>query len=188
MPSRLLSISASSSREFQLIATALRQYVDRDLAAGIRKAARTTVEPIWRQAIGEASSLAQSYVPPRVVGRVFTRTAKVAVSDRNLTLKAAATGKPLSGGFDYRDREWAVFEFGVKDRQAVTTYTATSSKGKKYTVHKRHVRRQLPVRRAKGWVFYPAAADAIPRIAALYAQTAMRLLHEAVEQTGQRRG
>lgn len=187
MASRLLSISASSAREFQLIAVALKQYVDRDLAAGIRKAARTTVEPIWRDAIGDSTAAAARYVSPKLVGRVFLRTATAAVSDRNVTLAAAGKGKPLTGGFDYRDREWAALEFGTKRRQATSTYTATSTKGRRFTVHDRHTRRQLPVRRSSGWVFYPAAADAIPRVAALYAQTAMRLLHEAIEATGQRR-
>lgn len=186
MADRLLSISAQSSREFQLVAVALRQYVDRDLAAGIRKAARAEVEPIWRQAIGEHASLAQQYVSPRVVSQVFGKTARAAVSDRNVTLRAAATGKPLRGGLDFRERQWGAFEFGTSNRKRTTTYTATSTKGKRYTVHDRHTRRQLPVRRAKGWVFYPAAAEAIPRIAALYAQTAMRLLHEAIETTESR--
>jgi len=188
MAARLLSISAGSSREFQLIAVALRSFVDRDLAAGIRKAARTTVEPIWREAIASSSASAKTYVSPQLVGRVFTRTARVAVSDRNVQLKAAGTGKPLTGGLDYRDRSWGALEFGTANRQRTNTYTGKSRKGRSFTVHDRHTRRQLPVRRAKGWVFYPAAAEAIPRIAALYAQTAMRLLHEAVEETGQRRG
>lgn len=187
MASRLLSISASTSREFQLIAVALRSYVDRDLAAGIRKVARAEVEPLWKSAIGEQVSIAQSHVAPRLVSAVFGNTARVAVSDRNVTLKAAATGKPLRGGFDYREREWGAIEFGVGNRQRVTTYEATSVKGRRFTVHKRHTRRQLPPRRANGWVFYPAAAEAIPRIAALYAQTAMRLLHEAIETTEGRR-
>jgi hypothetical protein len=181
MAERLLQISAHDAREFQLVVLALRQYVDRDLAAGIRKAARSTVEPLWREAVDDSARKASAYLPRGLAQRVFARTARAAVADRNVTLRAAGTGKPLSGGFDYREREWGALEFGTKARQRTTTYPSTSRRGRHYIVHDRHTRRQLPVRRAKGWVFYPAAEHAIPRIAALYAQTAIRGLHEALE-------
>lgn len=186
MAEQLLSISASSSREFQLIAVSLKSYVDRDLAASLRKVLRQEVEPIWRSAVAEQVSVAQGQVAPRLGAALFARTARAAVSDRNVTLKAAATGRPLRGGLDYRDRSWGAFEFGSY-RNKITTYSATSSKGKRFEVRRR-TRRQLPRQRSTGWIVYPAAAEAIPRIAALYAQTALRGLHEAIETTEGRKG
>jgi hypothetical protein len=106
-------------------------------------------------------------------------TARVAASNQNVRLSAATVGRPLAGGLDPK-REARAVEFGAsKDHRA--TYTATSTRGRRFTVTNRHTARQLPRRNPKGHTFYPAVAQIVPRIASLWVQTVVRTLAEAFE-------
>lgn len=96
----------------------------------------------------------------RLEQRVLGATARALVSDQNVTLKAAHIGRSLSGGAKPPSIARGV-EFG-------------SGSGHK----------QFKSRNNRGYVFFPAAAGIIPRIAALWAQTAARTLHEAFEKAG----
>lgn len=165
----LLKISANTSREVRAVVQGLRR-VPRDLAANIRQYTKSELAPEWQKGLrGRARSSVQT--------RVLADTARVAVSDQNVTLKSATVGRPLSGGLNPKE-SWAAFEFGADDTRQ--TYTARSRRGRSFKVT-RHTRRQLPRRSRTGWVVFPTAADLIPRFASLWVQTAYRTIYEAIE-------
>lgn len=167
----LLRISVYSSRELQGLIARLKT-TDREVRQQIRKATKADAQPIWQSTVLE-------HVSTRLEARVLGKTARVAVSDQNVTLKSAGSVKALPGGL-VPSRDYHAVEFGVPDREERRPYEARSKHGRSFTVNRR-TRRQLRDRNRNGYVVYPAAADAIPRIASLWVQTAVRTLHDLIE-------
>ncbi len=166
----MLRISVHSSQQLQAVILATKQ-VDRELRKQIRQHTRQMVLPEWQQAVRENAST-------RLEQRVLGQTARALVSDQNVTLKAAHIGRALAGGLKPSDMWWAV-EFGAP-RDQRRDYTGRRG-STTFPVKGRRTTQQLRPRNSKGYVAYPAAANIIPRIAALWAQTAARTIHEAFE-------
>jgi hypothetical protein len=163
-------ISVWESKELQALLLALRGF-DRDLKREIRARTKAVAQPAWQKAVAErADSVLES--------RVLASTARVAVSDQNVTLKSAAIGRSLKGGLRPSD-SYAAVEFGA-DRNAKVTYDRKSPKGNTHKVTRR-TRLQLRSRNRKGYVVFPAAAEVIPRLAALWVQTTIRTFYETIE-------
>lgn len=170
----LLRISVYSSRELQGLIARLR-LVDRETRKAIRAATRGVALPIWQESLA-------AHANTRLEVRVLSNTGRVKVSDQNVTLTSATIGRKLSGGLDPKT-DYHLVEFGAPDRDAFRSYSATSRKGRAYTVRRR-TQRQFKARNRTGYVVYPAAAEAIPRLASLWVQTAVRTLHELIEGKG----
>lgn len=145
--------------------------VDKEVSKAIRTHVRSISSAEWQQEVRGRTSNAQEV-------KVLADTARVLVSNQNVTLRAGAIGRPLSGGARPSDIVRAV-EFGAP-QNSVSTYTARSRKGKSFKVT-RHTNRQFRGPSRSGYAVYPAAARIIPRIAALYAQTTIRTFYESIE-------
>ena len=169
----VLRISIRNSRELQATVLAIRT-ADSEVQKQIRAHTKAIATPEWKRALAEQSSLSASY---RMQARVLVDTARVSVSNQNIKLSSATVGRPLSGGLSPKTGA-AAAEFGA-DRSKRVSYSATRN-GKTYPVRGRRTRAQLPPRNRKGWIFYPAAAQIIPRIASLWVQTAVRTFYEVV--------
>ena len=137
--------------------------VRKQVRAGLRRMA----EPAFKQ---ETVERAETRLEQRVIGS----TTRVAVSDSNVTLKAATIGTVgakktkaylLAGGA----------EFGMNPGKQVTQ---RSSKGKKYT---RRIGSTFRPNRRSGYVFFPAVQAFIPRAGALLFQTVYRTVAETFE-------
>jgi len=163
-----MRISVFASKEFAAAILALKA-MDRDIAKETRKALKSVTDGQWREAV-------RGRVETALETRVLSDTARVAVSDQNITLKSAAVGRALSGGLKPSELAHSA-EFGA-DRDFVRTVAARGKTGKPYD---RFTRRQFRPRNLKGRVVYPAAAKVIPRFAALFVQTVVRTTHEAFE-------
>jgi hypothetical protein len=166
----MLRLDVRSSRELQAVLLAIRG-ADRAIQANIR---RFTKESISKEFI----PLMREHTMTRLENRVLVDNARAVVSNQNITLSAGKVGRRLAGGLLPRESAHAI-EFGG-DRKARTTYTATSRKGKKFTVT-RHTRAQLRPRKRNGYVFFPAVESFIPRAFALWTQTTVRTMLEAFE-------
>lgn len=164
-----MRISIFASKELQAVVGALRN-LDRETKKTIRKETKNMTAKAWEQAVAEQAST-------RLESRVLVRTARVRVSDQNVTLSSASIGRSLTGGLKPSE-SFAAVEFGAADQKV--TYTATSRRGRSFQVT-RNTRGQLRPRNNKGYVVYPAAAQVIPRIASLWVQTVMRGTYEALE-------
>lgn len=163
MASDLFAISAFASKELQAVIVGMKGF-DRPLAKFIRAQTKRVVGPAWVEAVQKR---ARSPLETATLGR----TATVQVRDENVVLIAGGKGKLLRQAPTLAKAA----EFGA---QRDFVGTATSTRGKKY---RRKTQRQLPRFNRKGNVVYPAAANVIPRIAALWVQTSVRALHATFE-------
>lgn len=166
-----LRISVFNSAELQGVILLLRG-LDRELAKQLRKQIKAVVDPVWRGEVAQHAST-------RLESVALARTARVAVSNQNVTLKAAQVGRTLKGGFDPKT-DYHAAEFGV-DAKRTERVTAHSRRGKTYSYTRRALHAPLRARNAKGFVFYPSIASIIPRIASLTVQTTIRTFHEQLE-------
>lgn len=73
-----------------------------------------------------------------------------------------------------------VFEFGTNDREQYTTYRRRSPKGRTHSVTRR-TRRQVPPRRAGGYIAYPAANRVGARVFNMWAELVHKVTHDWME-------
>ncbi|WP_262002227.1 hypothetical protein [Microbacterium sp. Mcb102] len=132
----------------------------------INRHTKTEGQPIWK---GEVAERAVT----RIQHRALVDTAKVGVTNQNVFLRSATTGK-LRSGAAASDLA-AAAEFG---RPAQAPIATKSRKGKPY---KRTTGDLFGPRRKRGNVVFPAASESIARFAALWIQTTVRTLHELGE-------
>lgn len=164
----MLRIDAKSSRELQALILSVRQ-ANKEVQAQIRRHTKPMVQAEWRKALAEQSLT-------KVANIVLVNTARVTVSNQNVTLKSGGLAKKLSGGakaFEISKQ----YEFGASPHKI----TYQGRRGNKTFPVRRMVTNQLPRENRKGYVVYPAAASIIPRIASLWVQTAVRTFAEALE-------
>lgn len=162
------SISVLASKELRTVIRALKTF-DKEHRKWIRKVTRDSAKESWIEAT-------RAYTESRIQVRVLSDTARVAVSDQNVTLSAGTVGRALSkNGAKPKDVIRAA-EFGSDPNRMVKT---TSSKGKSYS---RRMGNAFGPRNPKGNAIYPAAASVIPKFASLWIRTVIRSLHEAFEE------
>jgi hypothetical protein len=170
LPDLVLRLDVRSSRALLATILALRQ-TDKAVQANIRKYTKEAIMPEFKRSMTEhASTLLEQ--------RTLVATARATVSNQNITLKSGSVGRALSGGL-LPKRDAHAVEFGA-NRQAKTTYAATSTRGRPFTVSRR-TKAQLRPRKRNGYVFFPTIADLTPRILSLWVQTTVRTLAEALE-------
>jgi len=163
--------SVKFSPQLKAVSLALR-LMDKDLRREINKATRDTMNPEWTKLVKSAA------VSPGEQA-VLVPGARVAAGNPPAA-RAAASVRKLSGGALPTELANAM-EFGTSDREKVTTYDRRNRKtGGSHKVT-RHTRRQLPVRRPKGYVVYPSFAKLAPRMASLWTQIVVKKTHEAFE-------
>jgi hypothetical protein len=153
-------LDVKQSRELQDLFIAI-QNVDAPVRRVIRTYTKSVIVRPWLSAVLDR---AQTTLERRVIAN----TATVRPSDQNIRIQSATKGRRLSGGLNPRE-DWAGVEHGA-DRNKITTYDRN---GHPVT---RHTARQLRPRRRSGYVFWPTAADMVPRLAALWVQTTVRVI------------
>ncbi|MCC2032196.1 hypothetical protein [Microbacterium allomyrinae] len=159
-------ISLLVSRDLSTLIQAA-QSLDREVAAQNRRHTRANVEPMWREEITHRTGT-------RLQTRVLVDTARVSVTDTNVTLKSAHISKVhgtpadlLKGGA----------EFGANENKVITV----KRKGRTY---RRRLGNAFGGPRRAGNVFHPAAYAFIPRASSLWMQTTYRTVAETFEKAG----
>lgn len=157
-------IDARTSREYQAAALAIRS-VDRTLRKQIRVHTKRVAQPEWQRALDKRATTEQQR-------KVIARTAVVMVTDRNVRVQAAKKGRPLGGGLNPKVHGRNVEHGATVAQQRVqrkwASYELTTGRG-------------LPPRNRDGYVFWAAARDMVPRMFALWAQTTVRTIANALE-------
>jgi len=119
----------------------------------ILKNTRREVRPMWRS---ELVSRAHSTLEHRTI----VAGSRVGVTQSQISLVAASTGRPLSGGLipteNRKPGGWPAVEFGARTRRK--TFDQTSPKGRRYTVTKR-INVGLPHRNNDGRIAFDASSD-----------------------------
>lgn len=152
-------LDVQRSPELQAAILGMKQ-ADRQVRLDINKEARRTIGPQWIQAL-------QSRSQSRIDDVILVKGARVAVGARQVTLKAATSKKPLSGGL-IPSVNWPAAEFGMRTRRA--TIETKSPKGNKYQVTK-SIGRQFPSRRKEGRVAFDASSAVGTKLVALWVRT-----------------
>lgn len=161
-------ISALVSKDLQTLLQAAAS-LDKEVAAQNRKYTRAYAEPIWKDETG-------SRAVTTVQAKVLARTARVAVSNANVTVKAAHIGRMRDGTVS--DILKAPAEFGAYPGKQITQ---RSRKGRVYTRRLGHV---FSLPRATGYVFFPSVRASGPRLVSLWMQTTMRTVAEVFQKAG----
>lgn len=147
--------------------------VDKDTRTAVNKQTRSVVSPMWQE---EVMGRVSAPMDKMVLG-TGTRVASAALG---FTLHAANNKREQSGGL-VPVETWKAWEFGA-NREARVAYTRRGKKSS-YRVTRR-TKRQLPARNQDGRVLFPAVAEVFPRVASLWAQTAMYNLYQAFKSIG----
>jgi hypothetical protein len=150
-------IDIRGSQELQDVALAI-QSSDREVRSAIRTFTKARLTRPWLEAINKQASTA-------LERRVIAATATVSVSDQNIRIQSAAKGRKLSGGLQPKV-DYAPVEFGSGVHK--TTYARNGHR----VTRKTGTQFKRPNR--SGFVFYPAAAQMIPRLASLWVQTVVK--------------
>lgn len=140
--------------------------LDKETRTQINRATKNAAQPIWDD------ELRTSIAADRKEAKLASSGA-VSVTSRNLSLRAGGKGT-LSSGTPVA-RVARAIEFGMGPDKVITR---TSSRGNKYTYRSgSRFRRRNP----NGYVFYPAVRRTIPRVIALWVQTAIRTTRDEIE-------
>jgi hypothetical protein len=166
----VLRVSAYSSQELLTVLRGLRN-LDRDTKKHLRRNLKQIAEQAWKQALAQ-------HADTRLEHRVLVDSGRVRVSDQNVRLTSASLSRSLSGGLKPSE-SFGPVEFGAAPRPGATE-TATSRRGTQFK-RRRDPNRPFKAPNRRGNVVYPAAAAMIPRILAMYVQTFVRGIYEAIE-------
>ena len=140
-------ISVFNSKELQGTIL-LMKGAPREVAKEIRQRTKAMIDPVFREAIQKNASTK--------LEKELAVSARVAVSDQNVTLSVGSVGKKLSGGGTVKQLA-PMIEFGATKR------------------------RQFGPRNRRGNVFFPTVAQVIPRVASLWVQTTIKTFYEILE-------
>lgn len=160
-------ISLLVSRDLAVMVQAARS-LPGEVTKQLRAHTRRVVEPAFQEEMRER-------VGTKLETRVLLDTARVSVSDTNVTLKTATIGKVRGVSASVLA---GATEFGANPERVVST---RSRKGKPY---RRRLGSAFRAPRRNGHVFHPAVTAFIPRAAALWFQTTYRTVAETFEKAG----
>lgn len=151
-------------------------YAIKQAPADIRKDIRAQTRSLG-VAIARDAMRGQSATPQQTA--VIKSTVKVAASDQNVRVRSAGSKRKAMSGGATPYATGKAFEFGTNQNK-LRRYRRSSRNGGAHVVN-RHTARQMPERRRTGYVFYPAVAEMVPRILALWTQTAVRAIADALD-------
>jgi len=166
----MLRVSALSSRELLTVLRGLRT-LDRDTKKVLRRELKGMAETAWKDALNRNADT-------KLERRVLADSGRVRVSDQNVRLTSASLSRSLTGGLKPSE-SYGPVEFGANPRPAATETVRGKGSGT-FTRH-RDPNRPFKKPNRRGYVVYPSAAQIIPRILAMYVQTFVRAIHEALE-------
>lgn len=147
------------SRELQATVLSLRA-AQRTIRTGINKNVRAKINPLWR---GELAQRAHTPLEQLVVASGARATA----SDRGVTLYAATSRRPLSGGLVPSDNPWGV-ELGAHRRRVEVSQRSRSGRTYRRPLT---VGAQFKPRQRDGMVAMDAASETGTRVVALWVHT-----------------
>lgn len=165
----MVRLDVLKSRELLATIYALRA-IDSTLQKMVRVHTKKMAEPEWKKALAERADT-------RLEHRVIVDTSVVSVSNQNVRIQSAGKGRPLSGGLNPKVN-YPPVEFGAHAKGK--TYERRSKKGGTHRVT-RVINTQFKPFNGRGYVFWPAAREMVPRLASLWVQTTVKTIGNALE-------
>jgi hypothetical protein len=162
-------LSVGDHRALEAAVLALK-VMDRGLRSDINRSTKAMLDPVWKGAVAANATTDTDR-------QVIVKGTRVKGGNPPEAI-AASSKRATKGGLVPADL-WPVIEFGGKSNK-VTTYEATSPKGKRHSVTRRTAR-QLPVRKNSGRVAYKALAEVTPRVVSLWVSMIVAKTYEAMD-------
>lgn len=147
-------LDVRASREIQATLLALRN-AERSIRVGINRDARSSINPIWRGAVNARASTPLQRA-------VIASGARATASDRGVSLLAATSGRPLSGGLVPTANPW-----GAEQGSRIVR-TIANRRGKTYPLW---TGRQWLERSPHGVVAHDAASETGTKLVAIWVKT-----------------
>lgn len=157
-------LDVRDSRELQATILALRG-AQRQIRLGINKDARSRIRPLWQQALNARAR-------DEMTRRIIVAGARATASDRNVTVHAATSRRPLSGGL-VPAFEWAGAEFGAQSKRIQVTQRSRAGRTYRRPLT---INRQFPGRQQHGMVAFDAASEVGTKLVALWVHTVVDAL------------
>lgn len=136
--------------------------VDNEVAKQVRQQSKRVIVPEWKKGLAERA-------PASIFFNRLVNPSTAYVSDRGVKLIAGSNAANMFP----RETEFGAYREDFKEY--------TGRRGSKTFKVKRRTQRQFWHYKKSGHVVYPTVSDMVPRIASLWAQTAIRTIHELVE-------
>lgn len=147
---------------------------NRDMKRTINARMRETMNPVWRRSVAEQ-------VTWDMERRVLNAGVRVAAG--NPPTLQGATSRRRVGRSLIPANDWPGFEYGA-DRNQFARYERRNRSGGGYHTVKRRTQRHLRPRRRAGYVFGPAVAETLPRLASLAVQSVVRTYMDILDRKG----
>ena len=167
-----LSINAKTDRQLTSLVQSM-TFLDKEVTRLVRWQSRLVIDDEWRKGVRERAKSPLQH-------RMLADTARVVVSDRNVGLRSGATRGSLKGFPANSNMNAQRVEFGGNPDKK-TTYQRKPKRGNTHSVTRRTAG-QLGLRYRNGNAVFPAAENLIPRIRKLWIQTAVRTIHDSLEE------
>lgn len=158
------------SPELDAVVLALR-IAGKDLRKDLYARARSTILPEWQ------STIEDKVGGNTLANQVLAKTARVQVGTRGIRLQSATSSRAISKGGFKPSENFAALEFGAKWRKA----NIAGRRGQTKYSYTREINTPFQHRKRKGYYVFPAADLIIKRVAALWVQSTVRTLRDAVE-------
>ena len=165
-------LSVDGNDELRAVALGMK-LIERDVKNAVNRATRAELKPIWQTELDASMAGTNSFTSRLLKGS--------RVSPGNPPTLYAATSKRGIGKSKRLNpaEHYYLAEFGGRD-SLYRRYTRKSDNGGSHQV-KRRTNTGLPLPFSKGRVVYPAASQAIPRLASLWVQVFVRTVYEAAD-------
>lgn len=173
-------LSVKGSKQLQAVVLALK-VVEPKLRPEMYARTRAKILPDWTTGIQERIN-AQPYSK---VNTALMKGQRVAVGTQGVSVLAAQSGKAVRNGNTLTPREnWAAAEFGAKPREQLIRGRRG---GTQYAYRRKIMTGFLPNNR-KGKFAFRQAEEIITRSVALWVQTVVQVISEAVEEGESKNG
>lgn len=152
-------LDVRNSRELQATILALRG-AQRQIRLGINKETRSRIRPLWQQALSARAR-------DEMTRRIIVAGARATATDRGVTVHAATSRRPLSGGL-VPAWEWPGAEFGARTKRIEVTQRSRAGRTYRRPLT---INRQFTGRQQDGMVAFDAASEVGTKIVALWVHT-----------------
>ncbi|UOE43745.1 hypothetical protein [Agromyces larvae] len=159
-------VSAEAAADLQAVTRAVRA-APAELARLLDATAREQLSGVWGEELGKrpASGAQQKFV----------------LAEAEAIPNAAGLTVTTGDDWGHNAPLPRIYEFGTKNRDKTTTYRRRIPGTRRTTSVTRRTRRQLPERRAQGWIAYPAANATGARVFRMWAQLVHKVTHDWME-------
>lgn len=173
-------LSVKGSKQLQAVVLALKT-VEPKLRPEMYARTRSKILPDWTTGIQEKINAK----PYAAVNTALMKGQRVAVGTQGVSVLAAQSNRPVRPGSTLTpSKNWAAAEFGTKPREALIR----GRRGDTQYAYRRKIMTGFLPNNRKGKFAFRQAEEIVSRSVAMWVQTVVQVISEAVEEGGKTNG